>query len=542
MAEKIRGQVPENMLASDKEVHLGTSLSALGKMKMAKLPPMTVGVLSMLGPAFVWASIAQGSGELIWWPYLAAKYGTALLGILVPALVIQYFVNQEVNRYTALTGEGPWSAMGRIGRWFTVPFWFLAFLSFLWFGGYASAGGTAMRDLFGWPASLAFGSRFWGLVIIAIFFAGLVLNRVVYNLIEWLMKIIIAVSIVGTFLAILRPGVLSMLGTFLAAILNPLAGVKNMLNPTSIPNWDAADVDKIVTGIAYAGMGGYLNLLYAYWMRDKGVGMSKFIGRITSPVTGQAEAVPGTGYVFEDTDENRRNWKDWLRYLRLDNCLAVAVNSLTTLMMTLLGLAVLNPAGVAPAGWRIAVEQARFLAIVWGPIGRVVFLILGFSFLGDTWVGLADGLSRKYADFFFTNFAWARKWHYRRWYYGWLFFLTAATVFTIFLAQPGPLILIAGVINIFAFAIFIPAYMYMNYIAVPKVFPKWVRPAKVTMVVLFITWFVYLGTAVWYIALAPKRAPYLLAALVMWVVVGGYFYIKDKRNPPAEVDVQSPQS
>ena len=541
MKEEVRGQVPEDMLAPGKEVHLGTSLSALGKMKVAKLPPMTTGVLAMLGPAFVWASLAQGSGELIWWPYLAAKYGTALLGILIPALVIQYFVNQEINRYTALTGEGPWSAMGRIGRWFTVPFWFLAFVSLLWFGGYASAGGTAMRDLFGWPVDTALGSRFWGLVLIAIFFTGLLLSRVVYTLIEWLMKVIMVVSIVGAFLAILRPEVLSMLGTFLAAILNPIAGIANMLNPKSIPNWDATDVDKIVTGIAYAGMGGYFNLLYAYWMRDKGVGMSKFIGRITSPVTGRVEAVPSTGYVFEDTDENRRNWKKWLRYLRLDNGLAVATNGFTTLMMSLLGLAVLHPAGVTPSGWRIAVEQARFLEIVWGPIGRVIFLIIGFAFLGDTWVALADGLSRKYAEFFFSNFAWARKWHYRRWYYGWLFFLAAATVITIFLAQPGLLILIAGVMNIFAFAIFIPAYMYMNYVKVPKVFPEWVRPAKATMVVLFITWSIYLGTAVWYIALSPKRVPYLIATLVMWLIVGGYFYLKDKQNPPAEVGMQPSQ-
>ena len=531
MEVKMRGKIDDKTTPSGREAHLGTSLSALGKLKAAKLPPMSAGVLSMLGPAFVWASLAQGSGELIWWPYLAAKYGTVFLGLLVPSLLIQYFVNQEIVRYTALTGEGPWSAMGRIGRWFSVPFWFLAFVALLWFGGYASAGGTALRELFGRPIDPAFGSRFWGLVIIVLFFAGIVLCRVVYSLIEWFMKIIMIFSIVGVFFAILRPEVLGVLKTFFAAAFNPLAGVSAMLRPSSIPNWDPTDVDKIVTGIAYAGMGGYFNLLYAYWMRDKGAGMSRLIGRVTSPITARAEAVPGAGYFFVDTDENHRNWKNWLRYIRLDNGLAVTANGLTTLMMTLLGFAVLNPAGVAPSGWRIAVEQARFLESVWGSFGRVLFLCIGFAFLGDTWVGLADGLSRKYADFFFSNFNWAKKWSYRRWYYVWLFFLVAVTIITIFLAQPGPLILIAGVVNIFAFTIFIPAYMYMNYFKIPKVFPKWVRPSDLTMAVLGITWFIYLATAVWYVALAPKRIPYLVAAVVMWFFVGGYFYLRDRRNP-----------
>ena len=63
----------------------------------------------MLGPAFVWAAIAQGSGELIWWPYFSAKYGLAFVGLLLPASLIQFFVNREVSRYTAITGKGIWS-------------------------------------------------------------------------------------------------------------------------------------------------------------------------------------------------------------------------------------------------------------------------------------------------------------------------------------------------------------------------------------------------------------------------------------------------
>ena len=61
--------------------------------------PAFPGWWAALGPGVVWMALAQGSGELIWWPYMVAKYG----------------------------------------------------LTFLWFGAFASAGGTAMAELTHWP-------------------------------------------------------------------------------------------------------------------------------------------------------------------------------------------------------------------------------------------------------------------------------------------------------------------------------------------------------------------------------------------------------
>ena len=47
-------------------------------------------------------ALAQGSGELIWWPYLIAKYGLTFLWLLVPACFLQYPLNVEIGRYTLL--------------------------------------------------------------------------------------------------------------------------------------------------------------------------------------------------------------------------------------------------------------------------------------------------------------------------------------------------------------------------------------------------------------------------------------------------------
>lgn len=507
------------------ETEKTVALGALPPLKIAKVPVMP-GILVTLGPAFIWASIAQGSGEIIWWPYLAAKYGVAFVSILLWALAIQWFVNQEVIRYTALTGEGAWGAFGRIGRWFAMPFWLLAFVTYLWFGGYASAGGTALFELtkfpFGWGARE--GSLFWAYVTMFIFVAGLVLWRVVYNLIEIFMKIVAAVTVIGLLFAVFQPQVLATAGEFFGALFNPLTF-------QGLPSkWDPADSSLLVTAIAYAGMGGFWNLLYAYWMRDKGVGMSKYVGRVTSPITGQLEAVPTTGFAFEDTEENRRNWQSWMRYLRADNILAVTINAITTFMTTWLALALLFPKGQYPSGWKLVVVQSEFFGSVWGPIGAALFLIVGAAFMSDTWLGAVDGMSRQFSDFLYSNIKWFQRFTYRSIYYGWVAWFTVVTALTMLLAQPGELIIIAGVISIFAFVIYIPAYLYLNYFKIPQVYPKWVRPQNITLAVNIIIWLIYLFIAIWYLAVRPADRLYFFVMLAVWVIVGGYFWLKERRR------------
>ena len=38
----------------------------------------------------MWLALAQGSGELIWWPFMVSKYGLWFLFLLVPACLLQW--------------------------------------------------------------------------------------------------------------------------------------------------------------------------------------------------------------------------------------------------------------------------------------------------------------------------------------------------------------------------------------------------------------------------------------------------------------------
>lgn len=458
-----------------------------------KSVPKTPPLWTLIGPAFIWASVAQGSGELIWWPYFAAKYGVALIGLILPASIFQFFVNQEVSRYTAMTGEGIWSGFKRVNKLYSIFLFLLAFVCFLWFGGYASAGGTALFSLTSFPKGVSerAGSLFWAYLTIVIFSCGLFFSKVVYKLIEKVMKIVIAITLVGLLITVIRPEVSVYLLTFLKALFNPLS--------IRLPaNWDMADTPNLVTAIAYAGMGGFLNLMYSYWMRDKGAGMAKYFGRVTSPITGKPEIIPAVGFKFSDTPENKKNWRSWTKFLRVDNLTAVALNTFTLCLTTLLALAILNPAGVYPSGWKIAVVQARFFETSFGAIGRSVFLIAAAFFLTDTWIGLADGVARQFADFTFSTFSFTQKKSFRFWYYFWLIWLVIVSSLTMLIAQPGTLINIAGVISIFAFVLFIPLLWRLNFHLMPKIYPSFTKPARGTEITLGLTWVFYLIVAVWF--------------------------------------------
>jgi Mn2+/Fe2+ NRAMP family transporter len=464
---------------------------------MKKALPRMPGILAMMGPAFVWAAIAQGSGELIWWPYFAAKYGAALIGLLLPAAFIQFFINREISRYTAITGKGVWQGFLSLGKLFSIPLFVLCFVNFLWLGGYASAGGTALFELIRFPLNVdeRFGSLFWAYVLMIGFSLIFIFSKVIYQSIENFMKIVSLITIVGLILASLNPVVLKEIPTYLKVLFNPLS----IHWPAS---WEAGDASHLVTAIAFAGMGGFLNLLYSYWIKDKGVGMAKYSSKIKGLLV-KDNIENDKYYKFSASVTNQKNWRRWLRFINFDAFLAVLINAFTAAMTTLLAFAILHPRGIYPAGWKIAVVQAEFFRTSFGTIGVIIFLIISSAFMIDTWIGLVDGVARQFADVAHqSKISGARS--SRFWYYLWLLFLILTSFITVFLAQPGILITIVGVISIFAFILYIPALWYLNYIKLPRTYPQFIKPQKWENITLFLTWLFYLVIAVGYLLIILK--------------------------------------
>jgi Mn2+/Fe2+ NRAMP family transporter len=450
----------------------------------------------LLGPAFVWAATAQGSGELIWWPYLVARYGGAFLSLLLPAAMIQFFVNKEISRYTALTGQGIWKGFVGLSKWYAWPLFLLCFVNFLWFGGYASAGGSSLFEVLRFPMGVSerMGSLFWAYILVAVFTIGLLFSKTVYKFIERVMKVVTGITIAGLLVSVILVGSKESWIGFLGFLTNFSRLGEGV-------DWTDFDYSKLITALVFAGMGGFLNLMYSYWMKDKGVGMAKYGKPISGLLAKKGLVEEELKLGLKDEKENKKRWRGWLGYLNVDSGLAVVINAATIVMTSFLAYVLLWPERNYPDGWSITVAQSAFFESSFGVIGRVVFLMVAAAFLVDTWLALADGVSRQFADFTVSVSKRAKKKGMRWWYYFWLVFLIGVTVVTMPLAQPGALMMMVGVISMFAFVFYIPALWYLNYVKLPKENPAFTKPAVTSGLLLGLAWLLYTGLAGWYISI-----------------------------------------
>jgi len=431
--------------------------------------PAFPGMIHALGPGIVWMALAQGSGELVWWPYIIAKYGLGFLFLLMPACLLQYPVNFEIGRYTLLTGESIWQGFVRLNRWAALAMWVLMTVSFMWLGGFVTAGGM---DAINFPAGWDEHSRelFWSYAFIVVFIVALLLSGVVYRLIERIMMVIALVTVVGLILACSQEAVLSKLGEFAVGLVKPQWPVDR--------SWYDQDATILLTAITFAGLGGFWTLFYSYWLREKGAGMAAYMGQITSPITGRKQPVLKTGFLPEDTPEDARCWRQWKCYLLADNSIGILGNLFTTLMTCLLAYALLFPEGKLPTMDEPVKAQMEFFSAAWPAFGGILFLVLATAFLSDTWMTTIDAISRVHTDVVNAYIPRARKLSQHFWY--WIFVLMAGgvTVVTLPFATPGKLILISSVIGFAGTVTFTICLLIWNHFVLPRRIPAAFRPRR----------------------------------------------------------------
>jgi len=459
--------------------------------KKAPLPPLP-SMLAALGPGVIFMALAQGSGELIWWPYIIAKYGVSFLFLLLPACLLQFPITYEIGRYTLLTGESIFQGFIRLNRTFALLLWVLLALSFLWFGAFAAAGGTSLAALTNFPAGWTVRGQtlFWGYLSMFVFLSAILLSKVIYQLVESFMWGVALLTLVGLLWASANTEALHALPTFVEGLFIPQL-------PMPRP-WDRADATKLLTAITFVGLGGFWTLFYSYWIRDKGSGMAHYMGKLTGPITGKPEAIPTSGFT-PGNDEGLAHVGRWRRFLFWDISIGVGGNLLTTLMTCLLAYALLFPKGLLPQGYEIAVVQSRFFEVSWGWLGRILFLIVAAAFLSDTWLATVDAVARIHTDCLYAFSPRSQNISVRSWYLIFLFLLTAITAATMGAAEPGPLILLSAVIGFLGTVIFSVALIFLNHVYLPRHLPAAARPGRVNLVFLCISCAAYALLAIAYL-------------------------------------------
>jgi len=453
-------------------------------------------MIAALGPGVIFMALAQGSGELIWWPYIIAKYGLTFLFLLLPACLLQFPVTYEIGRYTLLTGESIFQGFIRLNRILAVLLWVLMTLSFLWFGAFAAAGGTSLAALTNLPSGWSPRGQtlFWAYLSMFLFLSAILLSKVIYRLVEGFMWGVALLTLVGLLWASAHPDVLKMIPSFLKGLFIP-----ELPMPRA---WDPADATKLLTAITFAGLGGFWTLFYSYWIRDKGIGMAHTMGRITGPITGKPEVIPASGSVPAE-DGGLAHIARWRRFLFWDVSIGIGGNILTTLMTCLLAYALLFPKGLLPDHYELAVVQSRFFEVSWGWVGRILFLVVAAAFLSDTWLATVDSVSRIHIDCLYGFFPRSRAIPVRSWYLFFLLLLTVVTSITVLLDEPGPLILLSAVIGFIGTVLFSVALIFLNHVYLPRHLPASARPGRVNLFFLCVSCAVYaVLAAVYFLTIA----------------------------------------
>lgn len=89
-------------------------------------------------------------------------------------------------------------------------------------------------------------------------------------------------------------------------------------------------IKSFFIALVFAGAGGTANLFYAFYLRDKQIGMGARIPIMMNPIRSRNESVHGAGFTFPDTEDNRRRFRDWFRFIVLDQTLFFwALNTFT---------------------------------------------------------------------------------------------------------------------------------------------------------------------------------------------------------------------
>ncbi len=437
---------------------------------------------ALLGPGLVWMALAQGSGELIFWPRIIAEYGLGFLFLLIPACLLQFPLTFEVGRYTILTGEGLFRGFFRINKYLGIFIWILFIICFLWFGAFATAGGTAIAKLTEFPGSWTHESRtlFWAQTMIIVFTLAILYAKGIYRMIEWIMKVVAIISLLGMLFACCRPDVLSQLGIFLKGIFFPDVA---MIKSFDLQN----DTTGLLTAITFAGLGGFWSMFYSYWIKEKGAGQASHMDQMVGFRSGVNEIRSGEGSLPLDEPEALAKLKHWYRYLKIESIVGIVGNILTTLMTCLLAFVFLFPKGKVPAGYNVAVEQAAFFQESMGTFGKLLFLFIAGTFLVDTWLVTVDCVSRIHIDAITSIWPKTAKKDIRPLYYGLVILLAIITSFTMYFDQPDQLLELNAVLGLVGLLVYATTMIYLNHFHINKQLSPNLRSSRSSLVAIIFT-------------------------------------------------------
>jgi hypothetical protein len=439
--------------------------------------PEPIPLRAMLGPSLILAGLSIGSGELVLWPRITAEWGFAVFWGCWVGVSIQFFLNMEIERWTLATGESAVVGFLRLGKTWGPVFLVCGTLPWIWPGWATGAATLVTWQLGGDRVLLAIA----GLVLCAL---TLSIGPVVYRTMERIQTLLVAtIFSLSLLLAalVVRGDALSALAAGALPVGALLSGRLDLLLPEGL------DRAMLLGALAFAGAGGTVNLAQSNYIKDKGYGMGRWIGRITSPLTGREEAESEVGYVFEPDPANLARWRVWWRRTNLEHFLSFHLLCVLSLaLFCLLAFSLLEPGAEVAGGLGFIDDQAHAIAERFGPWARHVFLAAGVAVLFSTELALLDAVARVVADILKVSvLARSRFWTLSRVYFGlvWALVVFGAAVLAAGFDEPLWLLVLSAALNGFVMFVYSGLLLWLNL----GVFRGELRPRPVRVVALLVS-------------------------------------------------------
>ena len=390
----------------------------------------------LIGPSVVLVGVGVASGEYILFPYIASKAGLAFLWAAVVGVMIQFFINMEIERYTLATGQTAITGFSRLWKPWGLILVGLALLATSW-PGWATSAATI--------ATFAFGGGDPTVIAVAALLAiGVTLSSspVVYQTVERLEFLKIGAILVFIVIA-------------LFAAISGTAYSDTSQTVTSFGAFPSeVELAILVGALAAAGAGGANNLVQSNWIRDKGFGMGLYAPRIVSPITGEEEAAPsGQCYRFPNDEKNMARWREWWRRANLEQFFSFGViAALSIIVFSLIAYSTVfgNPALPESSGFDFIALEADELDARVGEWFGTLFLAIGAVSLFAAALGIVDYVSRLVADVVRVGYAGgSSRWTESRIYFAvvWTMVVFGSAILALGFDQPLVLVTISTVLG-----------------------------------------------------------------------------------------------
>lgn len=420
--------------------------------------PEALSLKKLIGPSFIILGLGLGSGEIILWPYLSSNFGLGIIWGAVLGLTFQFFMNMEIERYALAHGESIFVGFARKLKWLPVWFMLSTFLPWVW-PGIAASSAKFVGSLFGLE-----NTKYLAIAFLVLMGIILTFGPVLYKTVETLQKTLITIGVPSIFvLSIVLAGKADW-----TALSKGIVGIGEGYNflPPGIA------IASFLGALAYAGAGGNLNLAQSAYIREKGYGMGKYTGRITSLLTGKAENVKLTGSRFEPTLENLVKFKVWWTNVNIEHFLVFwLTGSVTILLLALLAYTTTHGMPGTSNDVNFVYLEAQVIGERLFPLAGTFFLLIASLTLFGTQLTVFDATSRILSE----NFALAlnekvSEKDIPKVYYVmlWIQILTGIAIFMFGFTQPLVLLTLAAVLNAFAMFVHVGLTLWVNLTLLDK--------------------------------------------------------------------------